>query len=294
MDKDLLQYLGTNEKEVVTNYGDIDSEKLLDDEYKILNVKVFSVGLLDNETINKLNIQSTEYKEFINLKEVELEALKNNDELLSETDLVLLIGEYEDRKAMAKLEYIIQNAGLRDIKTVLLLSVNNNIDNDLIREISTKVDVLVPIIDNKVQHYAQNAFSFLDKNNLKAELAQQYINTILEFAPERISVIAPIDIIDIFAHNKGIAYVSSASATGEGRAKRAVALALSNIYSLKDYKDCKILLLTFSGGESLGLLEINEAAQVIVDKYSDEETILFTVGLDESRGSEMRVSVMGI
>ncbi|MBW9158739.1 hypothetical protein [Clostridium tagluense] len=294
MDKELLQYLGANGKEVVTNYGDIDSEKLLDDEYKILNVKVFSVGLLDNETINKLNTQSTDYKKFINLKEVELEALKNNDELLSETDLVLLIGEYEDTKAMAKLEYIIQNAGLRDIKTVLMLSVNNNIDNDLIREISTKVDVLVPIIDNKVQHYAQNAFSFLDKNNLKAELAQQYINTILEFAPERISVIAPIDIIDIFTHNKGIAYVSSASATGEGRAERAAALALSNIYSLKDYKDCKILLLTFSGAESLGLIEINDAAQVIVDKYSDEETILFTVGLDESMGSEMRVSVMGI
>ncbi|MBU3130806.1 hypothetical protein, partial [Clostridium tagluense] len=156
MDKELLQYLKANEKEVVTNYGDIDSEKLLDDEYKILNIKVFSVGLLDNQTINKLNTQSTEYKEFINLKDVELEALKNNDELLSETDLVLLIGEYEDTKAMAKLEYIIQNASLRDIKTVLMLSVNNNIDNDLIREISTKVDVLVPIIDNKVQHYAQN------------------------------------------------------------------------------------------------------------------------------------------
>ncbi|MBU3130816.1 hypothetical protein KPL52_24835, partial [Clostridium tagluense] len=111
---------------------------------------------------------------------------------------------------------------------------------------------------------------------------------------ERISVIAPIDIIDIFAHNKGIAYVSSASATGEGRAEKAAVLALSNMYSLKDYKDCKILLLTFSGGESLGLIEINDAAQVIVDKYSDEETILFTVGLDESMGSEMRVSVMGI
>lgn len=294
MDKELLQSLGVKEDEIITNYGDRVSDNLLEDEYKILNVKMFSVGLLTNETIKKFNTQSSEYKKLINLKDVELESLMNNDELLCETDLVLLIGEYENTKGMAKLEYIIKSATLVDIKTILLLSVNNNIDKKLLKEISTKVDVLVPIIDNEIQHYAQNAFRSLDKKNLKEELAQQYINTILEFAPEYASVIAPIDIIDTFTQHKGIAYVSSALAAGEGRAESAAALALSNIYSLKDYKDCKMILLTFSGGESLGLLEINDAAQLIADMYSDEETILFTVGLGESMGSEMRVSIIGI
>jgi cell division GTPase FtsZ len=42
-------------------------------------------------------------------------------------------------------------------------------------------------------------------------------------------------------------------------------------------------LLTFSGGMDLGLLEINDAAQLIADNYGDEETILFTVVIDESR-----------
>lgn len=293
MDKELLQCLGANEDEIVTNYGHTVADNLLEGEYKVLNVKVFSVGLLTNETIKKFNSQSAEYKKFINLKDVELEALKNNEELLCETDLVLLIGEYDDAKGMIKLEYILQSATLRDIKTILLLSVNN-IDENLLKEISTKVDVLVPIIDNEVQQYAQNAFRALDKKNLKEELAQQYVNAILEFAPEFASVIAPIDIIDTFTHHKGIAYVSSSSAVGEGRAESAATDALSNIYSLKDYKECKMILLSFSGGESLGLLEINDAAQLIADMYSDEETILFTVGLDESMGSEMRVSIIGI
>ena len=195
---------------------------------------------------------------------------------------------------MAKLEYIIENAGLSHIKTILLLSVNNNIDKNLLREISPKADVLVPIIDNEIQQYGQNAFRSLDKKNLKQELAQQYINTILEFAPECAGVIAPIDIIDTFTYHKGIAYVSSAASTGKGRAESAATDALSNIYSLKDYKDCKIILLTFSGGKSLGLLEINDAAKVIAEKYGDEETILFTVGLDESMDTEMRVSIIGI
>ncbi|MBU3145642.1 hypothetical protein [Clostridium sp. CF012] len=47
----------------------------------------------------------------------------------------------------------------------------------------------------------------------------------------------PIDIVDIFTHHKGIAYLSSASATGEGRAERAAALALNNIYRVKNYKE---------------------------------------------------------
>jgi hypothetical protein len=113
MDKDLIQLLKLNETEVLTNYGDIDSDKVVSDDYKVLKVKVFSAGLLTNETINKLNIQSTEYKEFININDIELEALKNNDELLCETDLVLLVGEYEDTEGMTKLNYIIQNAGSR-------------------------------------------------------------------------------------------------------------------------------------------------------------------------------------
>jgi cell division GTPase FtsZ len=146
----------------------------------------------------------------------------------------------------------------------------------------------------QVQEYVQNVFSCLDKNNLKAELAEQYINTILEFVPKCASVIITLDIIDTFTQHKGIAYVSSATATGEGKAERAASLALNNINSFKKYKDCKILLLIFTGGESLGLLEINDAAQLIADDYGDDETILFTVVLDESMGSEMRVGIIGI
>ena len=88
--------------------------------------------------------------------------------------------------------------------------------------------------------------------------------------------------------------VSSASATGKGKAEKAAALALSNVYSFKNYKDCKILLLTFSGGASLGLLEINDAAQLIEENYGEDETILFTVVIDERMGSEMRVCIVGI
>ena len=93
MDKDLIEFLGFDEKEVITKHEDIDSYKNFNNVNKTLKVKVFSVGLLTNETINKFHTQSTEYNEFINLKEVEVEALKDNDELLCETDLVLLIGE---------------------------------------------------------------------------------------------------------------------------------------------------------------------------------------------------------
>ncbi|MBZ9686803.1 hypothetical protein G9F72_010750 [Clostridium estertheticum] len=76
--------------------------------------------------------------------------------------------------------------------------------------------------------------------------------------------------------------------------EKADALALSNVYSFKNYKDCKLLILTFSGGSSLGLLEINAAAQLIEENYGEDETILFTVVIDESMGSEMRVSIVGV
>ena len=41
MDEELLQHLGVNEDEIVIDYGDIVSGNLIEDQYKILNVKVF-------------------------------------------------------------------------------------------------------------------------------------------------------------------------------------------------------------------------------------------------------------
>ena len=205
MDKSLFHFLGFDEEGAIEKYEDIESDEVYIDINNVLNVKVFSVGVLTDEIINKLDTESTEYKKFINLKNVELEALENNYELLNEADLVVLIGEYEDTKAMTKLEYIIQKARSKAIKTVLLLSVNNSINKEVLRDISSKADVLVPIIDSEAMRYEQNAFSFLDKNNLKAELAKQYINTILEFAPNSVSILASIDIIGTFTHHKGIA-----------------------------------------------------------------------------------------
>jgi hypothetical protein len=294
MDKSLFHFLGFDEEGALEKYQDIDSDEVYIDINKVLNVKIFSVGVITDEIINKLDTQNTEYKKFINLNDIELKALEDNDELLSETDLVVLIGEYEDTKAMTKLEYIIKNARSKAIKTVLLLSVNNEINKDLLREISAKADVVVPIIDKVAMQFEQNAFSFLDKNNLKSELALQYINIIVEFAPKSVSIIEPLDILGTFTHHKGIAYVASGVATGENRAEKAASLALSNIYSVKNYRDCKVILLTFTGGKSLGLLEISEAADFIVDNYGDDETVLFTVVLDESMGNEMRVSIVGI
>jgi hypothetical protein len=118
--------------------------------------------------------------------------------------------------------------------------------------------------------------------------------TELEFFPKCVSILGPIDIIGTFTHHKGIAYVSSGVDTGENRAEKAASLALSNIYSVKNYKDCKVLLLTFTGGKNLVLLEISEAADFIADNYGNDETVLFTVVIDESMVNEMRVSIVGI
>ncbi len=167
MDKDLMDFLGLDENEIITKQEDTDSDKNYNYINNTLKVKIFLVGVLTNENIKKIKTQSTENKKFINLKYVEFEDLKNKDESLYETDFVVLIGEYEDAKGMTKLEYIMQQSRVRNIKTVLLLSMNNYMDNNLIGEISAKVDVLVPIIDKSVQEYEQNAFSCLDKKILR-------------------------------------------------------------------------------------------------------------------------------
>jgi hypothetical protein len=44
MDKGLLEFLGIDEEDVITSYEDIYVDKTFNDEYKVLKVKVFSLG----------------------------------------------------------------------------------------------------------------------------------------------------------------------------------------------------------------------------------------------------------
>src|SRR5690606_6155420 len=85
----------------------------------------------------------------------------------------------------------------------------------------------------------------------------------------------------------GIGYAS-----GEGRALAAARGAISSPMLEASIEGARGIVLNISGGSDLGLLEVNEAAEVIHGVAHPDANIIFGAIIDDEMGDEVRVTVI--
>jgi cell division protein FtsZ len=85
----------------------------------------------------------------------------------------------------------------------------------------------------------------------------------------------------------GIGYAS-----GEGRALNAARSAISSPMLEASIEGARGIVLNISGGSDLGLLEVNEAAEVIHGVTHPDANIIFGAVIDDDMGDEVRVTVI--
>lgn len=81
-------------------------------------------------------------------------------------------------------------------------------------------------------------------------------------------------------------------ASGESRGVNAARTAISSPLLEDSIDGARGVLLSISGGEELGLFEVNEAAEVIHDVAHPEANIIFGTVIDPELGDEIRVTVI--
>lgn len=81
-------------------------------------------------------------------------------------------------------------------------------------------------------------------------------------------------------------------ATGENRAVDAAKLAIKSPLLETSIDGAKAVLLNITGGEDLGLFEINESADLIRQAVDEDAIIIFGAGVDESLKDEIKITVI--
>jgi cell division protein FtsZ len=81
-------------------------------------------------------------------------------------------------------------------------------------------------------------------------------------------------------------------ASGEERAVKAARAAISSPLLEASIEGAKGILLNITGSSSLGLYEVNEAAEIIGEAADSEANIIFGAIIDETLGDEVRVTVI--
>ena len=90
----------------------------------------------------------------------------------------------------------------------------------------------------------------------------------------------------------GSALMGVGTASGETRAVEAAKEAISSPLLESTIEGATGMLLNITGGEDLGLFEVNEAADVVVATADKGANIIFGSVVDNSMGDEIRVTVI--
>ncbi len=90
----------------------------------------------------------------------------------------------------------------------------------------------------------------------------------------------------------GTALMGIGRASGENRAQEAAKAAVNSPLLELTIDGAKGVLFTITGGPSLGMFEIDEAAKVITKSIDPDAKVKFGTVIDESMGDEVRITVI--
>ena len=161
-----------------------------------------------------------------------------------------------------------------------------------IQRLKEKVDTLIVIPNDRLIAIADEKTSMLNAFRMADEVLMQGVGGITNLitTPGLINV----DFADVrtVLTGAGSALMGVGSASGEGRAVAAARGAISSPLLESSIDRSQGILLNISGSSSLGLMEVNEAAEVVHSVAHQDANIIFGTVIDDAFGDEVRVTVI--
>ncbi len=161
-----------------------------------------------------------------------------------------------------------------------------------IQRLKEKVDTLIVIPNDRLLSIADEKTSVLNAFRIADEILLQGVQGITDLitVPGLINT----DFADVrtVMTDAGSALMGIGRGSGEGRAVAAARSAISSPLLEASIENARGVLLNISGGVDLGLLEVNEAAEIIHGVAHQDANIIFGAVIDEDMGDEVRVTVI--
>lgn len=155
-----------------------------------------------------------------------------------------------------------------------------------------KVDTLVTIPNDRLLQIADKKTSVKESFEMADEVLLQGITGISDLIS--IPSLINLDFADVksIMENKGIAHMGIGFAEGDDRAQEAARAAVKSPLLETSIEGARSVLINITGGDDLGIFEINEAAELIRSAVSDDANIIFGAGIDKSMGEQMKITVI--
>ena len=161
-----------------------------------------------------------------------------------------------------------------------------------IDRLAEQVDTLIVIPNEKLLGIVERRTSILDAFRAADDVLRQGVQGITDLIT--IPGLINLDFADVrtIMHDAGSALMGIGSASGENRAAEAAKAAISSPLLEQSVEGATGILLNITGGNDLGLFEVNEAAEIIQSAAASDSNIIFGAVIDEGAPEELRVTVI--
>ncbi|MFZ5815511.1 MAG: cell division protein FtsZ [Bacillota bacterium] len=161
-----------------------------------------------------------------------------------------------------------------------------------IANLKEKVDTLITIPNDRLLQVVDKKTSLVEAFRTADDVLRQGVQGISDLIA--VPGLINLDFADVrtIMSNTGSALMGIGVSRGENRAAEAARAAISSPLLETSIEGAKGVLLNITGGADLGLMEVNEAAEIISQAADPEANIIFGAVVDESISDEIRVTVI--
>ncbi|WP_422444236.1 cell division protein FtsZ [Thermoanaerobacterium sp. DL9XJH110] len=161
-----------------------------------------------------------------------------------------------------------------------------------IANLKNNVDTLITIPNDRLLSIAEKKTSIIEAFRMADDVLRQGVQGISDLIA--VPGLINLDFADVrtIMMNTGLAHMGIGRGSGENRAIEAAKQAISSPLLETSIEGAKGVLLNITGGANLGLLEVNEAAELISAAADPEANIIFGAVIDEKLQDEIRITVI--
>ena len=161
-----------------------------------------------------------------------------------------------------------------------------------IQRLRENVDTMIVIPNEKLLTIVERRTTILEAFREADNVLRQGVQGITDLIT--IPGLINLDFADVrtIMHEAGSALMGIGAASGESRAGEAAKEAISSPLLEESVEGATGILLNITGGNDLGLFEVNEAAEIVQSAADSNSNIIFGAVIDDALGDEVRVTVI--
>ena len=161
-----------------------------------------------------------------------------------------------------------------------------------IADLKQRVDTLVVIPNDRLLQVVSKGTTMLEAFRIADDVLRQGIQGISDLIA--VPALINLDFADVktVMESGGMAHMGIGVGKGENRMVEAAKNAISSPLLETNIDGARAVLINITGGEDISIVDINEAANLVMQAADTEANIIFGAGIDESMGDEVRITVI--